>query len=259
MSMISRIRSLTLVTALVGLCGLAGFIGCGGSSTNNDQGTSFLAFGYFAISDGSIGLSGVTITLAGDIGNYYFFDEEGNLVVSGAVDGGSFSPFIGLQNRLSTQFIRVVRIDCSYDVPGANPLLSIPDDSYNSAFVITSSGDTATNPGGPTVPGNGGSEGTGGVGYLGFQMISTDILSYLNVNRNLLPKLPFRMNVSCQAVGVTQAGDTIVTNPLVFPITFADAAECCTGAPGFQGGTGNGGGITFDDGTSTGSSSSEEG
>jgi hypothetical protein len=175
-----------------------------------------------------------------------------NLSATGAVigDGNIVFTHIGLQNRLSSQFIRVVRIDCSYDIPGASPLLAIPNDSFNSANVIAAAGTAADTDGGPTA-------GEGSTVVMGFDLVSTDIMSYINVNRNLLPQLPFRMNVTCSAVGVTQAGDTLVTNELVYPILFVDAAECCTGAPvenggnlgGFQSGTGNGGGINFTDGT----------
>ncbi|MFN8390496.1 MAG: hypothetical protein U0136_09425 [Bdellovibrionota bacterium] len=235
--MIRRIGT-TLLTSLVAL----GAVSCGGYSSNNDQGTSFLAYGWFADTQGTTGETGQTVVLGQDA-------PVANLAATGGIvgDGNIVFTHIGLQNRLSSQFIRVVRVDCSYDIPGASSLLQIPNDSFNSSNVIAAAGDDANNPGGPQA-------GEGSTVVMGFDIVSTDIMSYINVNRNLLPELPFRLNVTCSAVGVTQAGDTLTTNELVYPILFVDSAECCTGVNdnnlgGFTGGTGNGGGITFDDGT----------
>lgn len=67
------------------------------------------------------------------------------------------------------------------------------------------------------------------------------------------------MTAICHAVGQTQSGDVMETNDLFLPIVLVDQAECCTGAAsevvgvdgGFQIGSGNGGGVTFDDGTNS--------
>ena len=132
-------------------------------------------------------------------------------------------------NRLTQQFIRVDRIDCSYDVQGADPRLQIPVDSFSVGAVV------------PPTPGNVATTTAFSEGVFGFEVVSPDLFAFLNVNRNLLPELPFRATATCSAVGVTQAGDTLETNRLNYFLQFGDVAECCTGEPGFQNGPGTGG------------------
>lgn len=248
---ISRLsKSLALVSAM-----LCGGLACGGS-TNNDQGTSFLATGFFRNADGDEGVTGAQLPLALDpaVPPITTEDEEGEGDQGGVLpgDGLTFITFLGLQNRLTNQFLRVVRIDCDYDIPGADPTLVIPQDSYNFATVIQPAAGDPDDPDANPQPSE---------AFAGFQMLSTDLYSYLNVNRNRLPQLPFRMIASCRATGVTQAGDTFTTNDVLFPITFVDIAECCTGSSteivgvigGFQQGPGTGGTL-ITDGTDTGGS-----
>ncbi len=248
----------TLVTSAIAL----GAVSCGGTSSNNDQGTSFLAFGYFADTTGETGSAGQLVILAPDSATVVATSNG----VQFLADGNNVLTTIGLQNRLASQFIRVQRIDCSYNIPGADAGFSIPDDSFNSATIIGASptADDRDDETGVAVP-----LGTedGSRGFVEFEVASPDILAYVNVNRNRLPELPFRMNVSCRAVGVTQSGDTLTSNELVYFIRFFDQAECCTGSDfetagdnvvtdgsiaddgGFQSGPGAGGDLTFDDGT----------
>lgn len=254
-----------IIGALVSATLVLGAVSCGGTGSNNDQGTSFLAYGYFNDSQGQTGSSGAIVALAPDSA---VLVGTGGASVQLLVDGNAVLTFMGFQNRLANQFIRLVRIDCSYDIPGSN--LQIPDDSFNSAAVISSdpAADDRDDETGQQVPLP---TGEGSTLILQFEVVSPDIISYINVNRNSLPELPFRMNVSCRGVGVTQSGDTIVTNDLVYFVQFFDQAECCTGSDfetigdtvvndgstaddgGFQGGSGSGGGVSFSDGTSTGS------
>lgn len=210
---------LALLTAGVVL-GLSSF-GCG-SASNNDQGTSFLALGFFQDTTGTIGETGTIVPLFTDVAD----------PTLGGGDGRSVITFLGLQNRIETQFIRVIRVDCRYDIEGSN--LQIPDDSFTFSTVL----------------GEVGSETPGAIGYAGFEIISPDIFAFLNVNQNSLPQLPFRMTVACTAVGTTQAGDTLTTNEVYYFVQFVDFAECCTGdgnTPGFQTGPGSGGDIEFTD------------
>ena len=246
MSIKRNIRLLTLVSALIA----GANFGCGsgsplgGGSTNNDQGTSFLAYGYFSDVAGATGVSGLYTFLAPD--NNSVVPTPAGSVIGGTLqtypyDGRFTTLFMGLQNRLSSQYIRVTRIDCDYFVPGSDPSLVIPSDSFNTGTVIAASGIPETPiPGGPQA-------GVGSKGVVGFNLISTDVYSFLNVNRNRLPELPFRMIAECKAIGIGQAGDVIVTNPLATTVTMLDAQECCTGGTittplgGFQTGTGSGG------------------
>jgi len=256
MSLFSRISRLALSRlAVIGIplvCGtvvVGGALGCGGTTTNNDQGTSFLAFGWS--NDGQeTNLAGLIVPLASDAPN---FTNTGG----GQFDGKTALAFIGLQNRMVNQFIRVVRIDCSYEIQGKDGLITLPTDSANTSSVLgpVQGVDGFTTTPGSTIT----SENIGNEGFTQFQIVSTDLYSYLNAYRNYLPELPFRMTAICHAVGQTQSGDVMETNDLFLPIVFVDQAECCTGATsevvgvdgGFQIGTGNGGGVTFDDGTNS--------
>ena len=206
---------------------------CGGSGTNNDQGTSFTALGFYGSSDGTTGETGSDVPL---------FVDSAPQTTFQIYDMHTVMTYIGLQNRLSKQFIRVTKIECSYDITGAS--VTIPDDSFNYSTVIEANG----------------------IAYSGFEIVSPDIMAYLNANINYLPQLPFRMIVTCEATGVTQAGDVMVTNPVSYLIQFADVAECCTGATGeapggsggFQQGTGTGGDIDWTDGGASSSTASQE-
>ena len=249
---ITRGMTKALLASLLAVGAVAGAMSCGGTGSNNDQGTSFLALGYFADSGGN----------AGDAGALALLSPDSAVIVTEPngfqADGNEVLTFIGFQNRLANQFLRLERIECSYSIPGASPLLQIPDDSFNTATIIGPSPqaddrDDTTN---VTIP----LPTVGGTRvFFQFIIVSTDIISYINVNRNLLPELPFRLNVTCHGVAVTQAGDVIVSNEVQFDVRFFDQAECCTGATGevigddggFQGGAGNGGGIVFDDGTNS--------
>lgn len=218
MSIKRTIRLMTIVSVL-----LAGAnIGCGsgnalgGGSSNNDQGTSFLAFGYFGGADGGTGATGFNTFLSVDNNNNPDFN---GVIGTTPFDGRIATVFIGLQNRLSSQFIQVTRIDCDYTVPGSDPSLQIPSESFNTGSVIASSGDGVVNP----------AAGSGSTDKIEFPMLTPDLFSFLNVNRNLLPEVPFRMILECRAVGITQAGDVLVTNQLPFTVFFFDTAACCTG------------------------------
>lgn len=215
---------------LIGLLSIATFVGCGGSS-NNDQGTSFTAIGFYTDSTGEAGDAGSILTLFTD--------------VSPTQTEGLYSTtFMGFQNNLSNQFIRVSRIDCSYEVQGS--FIDIPSDSFPGNVVLASS--PVAEAGAPAPE----SAQNSSKGYTEFIVVSPDIYSYLNNNRAYLPELPFRMTATCSGVGVTQAGDILTTNPLNYFVQFVEESECCTGAgatPGFQTGPGAGGDlITAEDG-----------
>jgi hypothetical protein len=210
--------NLGVLAGIVAVCS-AWMMGCGGA-TNNDQGTSFLATGWYANVDGSTGLSGANVLLVSDLAATsgvlgLIDDSEEDEIFLLPADGTQFRVFMGLQNRLSNQFIRVVRFDCGYHIPGAS--ISIPDDHYNTSFVIPAAGG-----GDNVVDGN---VVEPAEAFVGVDLLSTDLFSYLNVNRASLPALPFRMTATCVAVGITQAGDVFESNELVFPMTMVEEAH----------------------------------
>jgi hypothetical protein len=200
MSIFSKILMSCLVATIA-----IGTLGCG-SSTNNDQGTSFLNLGYFADSTGSEGSLGQIVPLSSATSSF-------------GGHGSDVRTFIGLVNLLSNQFIRVTRIDCNYDIAGADAGFSVPSDSMGISMILAASG---TPP--DFTPGGGGSV-DGSPEYGEFQVVSSDILAYINANRNYLPQLPFRMIATCSATGVTQAGDILTSNAENYFIQFIEEDE----------------------------------
>ncbi len=192
-----------------------GFLACGGG-TNNDQGTSFLAYGWYKGTPPE-GSTGDVINIMSDVAE--------------SADGtaGFATAWIGLENRLANQFIRVERIDCSYYVDGSVSGFTIPDDSEFVSSVL-----------GANPPSAGGSSAFGGnIGTrngidgdqlfasgearpqttkLEFMIVSQDLVRYLNLNRNSLPPTPYTLSVVCRANGISQAGDVLTTNPLSYPV-----------------------------------------
>ncbi len=209
-----------------------------GSTSNNDQGTSVTALGFYGvtISSGTITATttpetGKIVEISPDSGG--FAGLELNQVLAG----------VGVQNRLSTQFFRTVRVDFSYDVPGSS--IDIPNDSTPMTLLLSAAGDGTATVSSATAIGT-------------VQVVSPDILSFLNVNRNSLPALPFRMNVMATVTGVTQSGDVLTTNEIGYFVQFAERDECCTANPadtnpaGFDdGGTGSGGDFDTTEDTTT--------
>ncbi len=205
---------------------VAGAISCG-SSTNNDQGVSFLALGFFEDGDGDAGDAGTVVYISETVpgtngGPFPLFIPVDKDPEEPGLQGG----FIGLQNNLTDQFIRTVRMDCSYDIPGSDPALNIPDDSWAFTTIV----DAASLEGDPSQA------------FTQVEIVSPDVMSFLNVNQNLTPELPFRMLATCRVVGVSSAGDTFTTNQVLYQVQFSD--EPRTIIQPFDNGPGTGGTFT---------------
>ena len=229
----------SMLTGIAGAAAVAALVACG-SGTNNDQGTSFLAIGFSEDGTEGSGDSGTIMPLSTDVSGLTVTLPND---VALAADGLMATTYIGLQNRMAQQFIRIERIECDYDVPGAT--IAIPHDAWATAAVIEGTGASV----GPDL-GNGEADPIAySTEFVEFPVVSTNLYSFLNVNRNSLPELPFRLVATCYATGVTQSGAVLTTNPLNFTAEFVEVSECCTGATGestgaaggFQEGTGTGG------------------
>lgn len=222
MSIFQKTSAYCLTALLAG----AGIAGCGSTGPSNDQGTSYLALGYFTVVDEErVPIGSIDATLN---------SENPVLSATGQlVDGRRDRILIGTENRLSAQYIRQTRIDCSFEVPGSN--LSIPGTSTVSGRILSPAvfddGDNV-----PTIP-QPNPDATveeGGRAQFWFatvNLIPTDIYAFLNNNSNSLPQLPFLMNVDCVAVGVTQAGDILETNAVSIPVTFFDESDVVSSEP----------------------------
>lgn len=220
MSIFQKTSAYCLAAILAG----AGIAGCGSTGPSNDQGTSFLALGYFInVDDELVPIGALEGTLNSE---NPVISADGQLA-----DGKMDRVLIGTENRLSTQYIRQTRIDCSYEVPGSN--LKIPTSSTVSGRILSPAvfddGDNV-----PTIPQPNPDTTVeeGGRAQFWFatvNIIPTDIFAFLNNNINSLPQLPFFMNIDCVAVGVTQAGDILETNTVSIPVTFYDEADVISG------------------------------
>lgn len=215
---------------------VAGAVSCG-STSNNDQGVSFTALGFFEDGTGEEGDAGTVVFISETVpgtngGPFPLFIPVDKDPEAPGLQGG----YLGLRNNLTDQFIRTIRMDCSYNVPGADPALQIPDDSWHFTTVMSpASGE----PGEVTAESE---------SFTQVEIVSPDVLSFLNVNQNLLPELPFRLTAICVAVGVTSAGDTLTTNEVLYQVQFTDEPTCrqagfCVGEP-FNQGAGTGGTFT---------------
>jgi hypothetical protein len=179
-----------------------GLASCGGTGTNNDQGTSFLAFGFFDDVNGETGVAQLGLPLA---------VNPLTQLLNGA---STVVTFIGVENRLASQFLRVTQINCSYEIPGT----TIPTmvDAATTSFVL-----------GPALPVDEGEVQTtnGNVGYIGFQIFSTDLISYINSRNEALPQLPFRVIATCNVQAISQAGDVFTSNDLSITAVAFESTE----------------------------------
>ena len=117
------------ICSLLAVIAFSAAVSSCGSASNNDQGASFLNLGFFSESTCSTGLAGFPVN-----------SPQGNASgVFGSNSGGVIqTAFIQFENRLSEQFIRVSRIDCAYEVPGAT--ISIPSGTFAISGILDGRG-----------------------------------------------------------------------------------------------------------------------
>lgn len=161
-------------------------LGCG-TASNNDQGVSFLNFGFFAVDEeGKCSEDGVT-------GGLFFLGNSAR----------SLSTCVGVQNNLSGQFIQSNRATISYFVPGAAvqpPSVVVPFTN------ILGPGSTGAN---TTLPDGVKNESSV---IAGLTLITTDIWNFLVLNQRDLPNFPYTMIATVTVSGITSAGDRLDTN-----------------------------------------------
>jgi len=193
-----KVKKITLILIVMAY----GLVGCGGTGTNNDQGTSVLAFGYFevgSISDpisfafGSLN-NGESLNVGIGIQNRLV--GAGNIVGVPSADGAN-AGITGTGEGIG-QFLNITQINCFYDVPGSS--IATVRDSTTVGSVIA--------------PGSSAS--------IGFPILSAGIKSFFAVRANQLPNTPFNLIANCQAVAISQAGDVFESNSLPLQILIRD-------------------------------------
>ncbi|RIL12176.1 MAG: hypothetical protein DCC75_00900 [Proteobacteria bacterium] len=195
--MLKKVSKLAGFGLLIGIC--IGLLGCGGGGSNNDQGVSFTLLGFFADSSGGTGELGRSVPLS--------TDPESEAQASGAIFTTA-----GVQNNLSNQVIRTDRALMSYYIDGAE--LQPPSTTVAFSSILA----PAAPDGSSSLPPGFGNGQT--VVYGNFPIVPSDIMAWLNLNRALLPELPFHMTVTVTISGVTTAGDRLETNSATYTVQF---------------------------------------
>lgn len=169
--------------------------GCG-SASNNDQGVSFTMLGYSVASAGTTTGAAVACSTAPNLSGGVFAiststETAGNTneVLAGVV----------VQNNLTTQFVRTISLELQYIIPGAN--ITPPSTTVAYGGVVPQAGGLRCG----VVP-----------------VVPPAILSWINLNRNELPELPFSLIVRGQVVGSTSAGDVLTSNPVDIGFTVVE-------------------------------------
>ncbi len=182
------------------------FAGCGSSPTN-DQGVSFTLTGFYA--DTGEG----TTAPAGEVGQSVPLSAANPEGIDSF--GGIVTTVAGLRNNMTSQTVRVDRIEMKYYIEGAKaqpprtvvPLTVFLGVSSGAGSSTSSSGSTTT-----TV--------LNSQSYAEFPVVTTDIMTWLNFNKTNLPELPFTMAVEVTAEGISSAGNRYETNPASYFIIF---------------------------------------
>ncbi|MBN8550140.1 MAG: hypothetical protein J0M12_12555 [Deltaproteobacteria bacterium] len=189
---------------------IAGTLVSCGSSSNNNQGVSFTLLGYFA-SAGETDSTGETTTLPpGLTGLSITISDTDNEAPPSPTNfgGGTILAYVGTQNNIVTEFIRVDQSFIQYIVPGASA--QPPSTNYALALTLGPGQSSSLTPPTSSLPGS--FDGYPNIGYAQIPIISSDIRAWLNLNRGLLPEMPFIMTVKTVLSGVTSAGDRLYTN-----------------------------------------------
>jgi hypothetical protein len=169
--------------------------GCG-SASNNDQGASFTLF-QMTPSSSSVPLSR---------------SEEGT------TSTGALTGTYGFQNNLLGQGIRLQRLFLRFFVEGSSE--QPPETTVAIGAVLGPAGpapaDSDGSPGGSLPEGFESIPNTANISAF---VLPPEIMSWLNLNRSLLPEPPYSITIEAYATGITTAGDRLDTNPLGTSVT----------------------------------------
>ena len=214
-------KGLSRLLSIVSVAILALSLSSCGSANPNDQGMAFTLIG-FSDSGSEVNLVGVTAVLSTDTET----EASAPGVLVAAV----------VQNNLVNQGIRTDRALISYYVEGASSQPPSTTQAFPGVLgpsVSDSGGDTGGGGSGSTSSTGGGGttvtvDGSLPAGWENienkfgaqFYVVPPDIMAWLNLNRNVLPELPFQMTCYVTITGVSTAGDRMETNSLPFRVTF---------------------------------------
>lgn len=188
--------SRVLVSGLLLGSSLVAMSGCGNGGSN-DQGVAFTLNGFFTDSTAATGTTGSVATFGSSVGTIA----------------------VQVQNNLIGQGIRFRRLYLSYNIPGSG--ISLPSTSVGLTGVLGPVECSA----GPAVPecvdttlppafmqAN--------INTAEFNPVPGVINDYLVLNRNSLPQLPFSMEITVVAEGITTGGDTLLSNEGIYSVEY---------------------------------------
>ncbi|NLF25470.1 MAG: hypothetical protein GX589_07410 [Deltaproteobacteria bacterium] len=198
-----------LITAACVALVAAGFLGCGDSKRNN-QGVSFTFAGWFSqpgknnTFEEAVGSTAIPAPIS---------DANPE---SGDSYGGIITRFAALQNNLTGQMIRAERAYHSYYIPGAS--VQPPDTSVSVAVVLGPADDNSAGEeewklpfdADTTLPGN--ADNISDLVFASVPVVTADVRTFINTNRQYMPELPFVMEVTTYISGVASSGYRLETN-----------------------------------------------
>jgi|GEM_PF-5728067 len=197
-----------IVTGMLAVFISSSISACGGA-TNNDQGASFQAVGWQKRNaDGDPEDStGMSATL-------YTDGEASGL-------GSMKLSYLKFQNNMREQYIILKKIVCDYTIPSlSGHSLPVLRDEFPEGAVLGSIADEENSSGGTANEEYGARRQS-----LEFTVYSDNLIQYLNLNQNLIPKPPFTITPSCWGVGVTEAGDVMESNRLSYYILVYEPSD----------------------------------
>ncbi|RMG44743.1 MAG: hypothetical protein D6719_01300 [Candidatus Dadabacteria bacterium] len=192
--------------------------GCG--SASNNQGVSFTFLGFFTEFGDCGELPSSVVGISAPISSSSGISEvtTGNSESLGTES--SISAIVGLQNNMETQFIRTQRMFLSYYIEGAST--QPPDTAVALSTIVNPAATTSdsADTGGASASASAGSSLPGTFSnfcnrsFAQVPVVPAEIRTWLNLNRNSLPELPFTMVVTAYVTGLTSAGDRLDSNPV---------------------------------------------
>lgn len=214
MSIAKVIIAVVFLSAIVVL-----YVGCN-SAVNNNNGASFTNLGFFQSLPES---NDDTLPTAETV--KFAPISTSNPETGGTSTQGAITSVIGLQNNMDQMFIRTTKVILQYFIAGAvvnPPSTELPLNIVLGPAVKSSSGTSSDSSSSSTstgfkssLPDSFGDGSIPNRRFVSITAVPVEVMAWLNLNRDSLPELPFTMSVTAEVVGITSAGDTIVSNQAV--------------------------------------------
>jgi hypothetical protein len=182
---------------------IGGLVSCGGSGSRNDEGVSMSFMGFYQFPNGlTANASGVI----GDVGRSMSVRQL--TTIDQAFEQLTY---LGIQNNLNGQFIRLQNVHVKYEIPGYN--LFPPSASYPKRGVLVPSANDPEQ-GETNLPDILVGQETDGIKTTVFAaapLFPPPVADWFAANKAALPNKQFNLIITYQVEGITSAGDTLFT------------------------------------------------